>query len=206
LLAGIHVSPTSGLVTTESGGTAQFSVVLESAPTADVTIGFTSSNPQGGGTVSPASLTFTPQNWNVPQTVTVTGADDGDTSAGDVAYSIDASPAVSADPDYNGLQATSVLVTNLEDDAPDLQVVNLRVEPETGLTSGSALVVRWDDANTITDGDATAGPWSDYLQIVNTTTGETLATAVIPYDPTAAGNGPIGPSDSRARHYNFTLP
>ena len=33
------VSPTSGLTTTEAGGTATFTVVLNAQPTADVTIG-----------------------------------------------------------------------------------------------------------------------------------------------------------------------
>jgi hypothetical protein len=37
-----------------------------------VTIALTSSDTTEG-TVSPASLTFTPGNWNVAQTVTVTG-------------------------------------------------------------------------------------------------------------------------------------
>ena len=43
--AGITVSPTAGLVTTEAGGTATFTVVLESQPTADVTIGLSSRTP-----------------------------------------------------------------------------------------------------------------------------------------------------------------
>ena len=37
--AGITVTPTSGLTTTEAGGTATFTVVLDSQPTADVTVG-----------------------------------------------------------------------------------------------------------------------------------------------------------------------
>ena len=37
--AGVTVTPTSGLTTTEAGGTATFTVVLTSRPTADVTIG-----------------------------------------------------------------------------------------------------------------------------------------------------------------------
>ena len=43
-IAGITVTPTSGLTTTEAGGTATFTVVLNSQPTANVTIGLTSSN------------------------------------------------------------------------------------------------------------------------------------------------------------------
>ena len=51
-IGGITVSPTSGLVTTEAGGTATFTVKLNTAPTADVTIGLTSSD-LTEGTVSP---------------------------------------------------------------------------------------------------------------------------------------------------------
>src|SRR6185503_3596823 len=43
-LVGIIVSPQSGLVTTEVGGTASFSVVLTSEPVANVTIGMSSSD------------------------------------------------------------------------------------------------------------------------------------------------------------------
>src|SRR5205085_1535082 len=75
-VAGITVTPTTGLTTTEgAGGTATFTVVLSSQPTANVTIALSSSN-TAEGTVSPASLVFTPANWNVAQTVTVTGVDD----------------------------------------------------------------------------------------------------------------------------------
>ena len=84
--AGITVTPTSGLVTTEAGGTATFTVVLTTQPTADVTIGLSSSDTTEG-TVVPASLTFTTANWNVAQTVTVTGVDDA-LDDGDVAYTI----------------------------------------------------------------------------------------------------------------------
>jgi len=61
--AGITVTPTSGLNTTEAGGTATFTVVLNSEPAADVTIALSSSDTTEGN-VSPASLTFTSANWN----------------------------------------------------------------------------------------------------------------------------------------------
>ena len=57
--AGITVTPTTTrLTTTEAGGTATFTVVLNTQPTADVTIALSSSNPTEG-TVVPASLVFT---------------------------------------------------------------------------------------------------------------------------------------------------
>src|SRR5262249_3243356 len=73
--AGITVTPTSGLITSEGGQAATFTIVLNSQPTADVMIGLSSSDTTEG-TVSPPSLTFTAANWNVPQTVTVTGVED----------------------------------------------------------------------------------------------------------------------------------
>src|SRR5207247_2058726 len=73
--AGIAVTPAAGLATSESGGSGSFTVVLESEPAADVTIPVASSNP-AEGSAAPASLTFTPADWSVAQTVTVTGADD----------------------------------------------------------------------------------------------------------------------------------
>jgi hypothetical protein len=123
--AGITVAPTSGLVTTEAGGTASFSVRLNSEPTADVTIAVSSSD-TGEGTVAPATLVFTAANWNTPQTVTVTGVDD-DVDDGDIAYSIVTAAAVSDDPDYGGLEVADVAVTSQDDDeSMDLGRVDFR--------------------------------------------------------------------------------
>ena len=114
--AGISVTPTGGLRTTEAGGTATFSVFLNRQPSADVTIGLSSGNP-AEGTVSPASLTFTTGDWNVPKQVTVTGVDDFKKD-GDVAYSIVTAAAVSSDVSYNGLNPPDVSVVNVDNDVP----------------------------------------------------------------------------------------
>jgi hypothetical protein len=129
--AGITVSPTSGLTTTEAGGTASFTVVLTSQPTASVTIGLSSSN-TAEGTVSPASLTFTAANWNTTQTVTVTGVDDF-VDDGDIAYSIVTAAATSADGNYSGLNPANVSVTNNDDDT-----AGIRVSPTSGLSTTEA--------------------------------------------------------------------
>ena len=109
------MTPTTGLTTTEAGGTATFTVVLTTQPTADVTIGLSSSDTTEG-TVLPASLTFTAANWNVAQTVTVTGVNDA-LDDGNVAYTIVTAPATSTDAIYNGVNAADVAVTNTDDDA-----------------------------------------------------------------------------------------
>jgi subtilisin-like proprotein convertase family protein len=87
-------------VTTESGGTANLSVVLTSEPTSNVTVTLSSSDTTEG-TISPASLTFTSANWNVPQPAILTGANDSIVD-GNVTYFANASTA-SSDPSYNGL-------------------------------------------------------------------------------------------------------
>src|SRR5207244_3646325 len=112
--AGITVNPTAGLTTTEAGGTATFTVVLNTQPTADVTIGL-SSNDTTEGTVSPASVTFTSADWNTPQTVTVTGVNDA-LDDGDIAYSIVTAAATSADSSYSPVNASYVSVTNTDND------------------------------------------------------------------------------------------
>ena len=129
--AGIVVSPLAGLVTTEAGGTATFTVVLGSQPTADVTIAL-ASDQAGEGTAAPASVTFTSADWNVPQTVTVTGVDDL-IDDGDVAYTIATAAATSADPNYSGVDAGDVAVTNTDDDA-----ASITVAPVAGLTTTEA--------------------------------------------------------------------
>jgi len=113
---GITITPTSGLATTEAGGTATFTVVLNTQPTADVTINLTSDN-TAEGTVNQTSLTFTPANWNTAQTVTVTGVDDL-VADRDIAYNIITTPATSADANYNGMDGADVTVTNTDDDSP----------------------------------------------------------------------------------------
>src|SRR3989442_858252 len=97
------VKPECRRVTTEAGGTATFTVVLTSERTASVAVGLTSSD-LTEGTVAPASVTFTTANWNVAQTVTVTGVDDL-VQDGNIAYSIVTAPATSADTVYSNLNA-----------------------------------------------------------------------------------------------------
>ncbi|HIO62336.1 MAG TPA: hypothetical protein EYN39_11125 [Deltaproteobacteria bacterium] len=63
--------------TAEDGTTSTFDIVLSAAPTEDVTVSVSSSN-TSEGTVSPATLTFNSANYNVAQTVTVTGVNDAD--------------------------------------------------------------------------------------------------------------------------------
>ncbi|WP_220498365.1 Calx-beta domain-containing protein [Rhodopirellula sp. JC639] len=111
---GITVTPTSGLTTSETGGTAAFSIVLDSAPTADVTISLSSSD-SGEGIVDQTALTFTPDNWDSAQIVTVTGVDDTVRDR-NVSYVIQTGAAQSSDVAYDGMDADDVQVTNQDNE------------------------------------------------------------------------------------------
>ncbi len=67
------------------------------------------------GTVAPAQLVFTPANWNIPQTVTVTGVNDT-ADDGDKTYRILIKAGTSTDTLYNGLVPGEVTVKNIDDD------------------------------------------------------------------------------------------
>jgi hypothetical protein len=120
-VAGAVVSRTSGLVTTESGGTDNFVVVLTSQPTSTVTLSLTSSNP-AEGTVFPTSLLFTPapgpDAWNMPHVVTVTGVDDAllDQTG---PYTIVTGALASSDSNFNGLAVADVSCENADDESPN---------------------------------------------------------------------------------------
>lgn len=74
---GITFSKTSGIATSESGGSDTITVTLNRQPFGTVTMDLSSSN-VNEGTVSPTTLTFTPADWNLgsQHLITVTGVDD----------------------------------------------------------------------------------------------------------------------------------
>ncbi len=159
--AGVTVTPTSGLITTEAGATTTFSVCLTSQPSSNVVIAVSSSN-TAEGTVSPAELTFTPSNWGEPQVVTVTGIDDS-VDDGDVAYVIATAAAVSSDPNYHGLDVPDVAITNEDDDTfdfVDLGIVDFRQLDDLSPGAGEL----WFRLVTAHDGWLTAQSVSEWSQ------------------------------------------
>ena len=111
--AGI-VARANGRNTSEGGGSVDITVALGEAPQHDVTVAFDVSDPSEGA-LSKTSLTFTPDNWQSPQIVTVTGVQDT-LADGDIAYTVDFTASTSADSIYNGLTAPSISLINLDDD------------------------------------------------------------------------------------------
>ena len=101
------VSPTTGLNTTEAGGTAVFTVVLDAQPLADVTLGLSSTD-AGEGSLSSSSLTFAVGQWNESQVVTVTGMDDVWVD-GDISFNVTTGAARSSDTNFNGASVADVV-------------------------------------------------------------------------------------------------
>lgn len=157
----INVNPTTGLSTSEAGATASFTVVLGSQPTANATIGLRSSDTTEGA-VNPTSLTFTNSNWNTPQTVTVTGQDDGIVD-GPISYMVITDPAVSDDPEYKDLNASDVSLTNTDNDA--LPVISQFNASAASIAYSGSTTLSWaSNGGKCTASGATAGgQWSGDL-------------------------------------------
>ncbi len=139
--AGITVTPATAN-TSEAGGTATFTVVLNSQPTANVAISYASSDTTEG-TVSPGSLTFTPSNWNVAQSFVVHGVDDT-IMDGNQAYTINFAPTNSGDPNYNGVSIAQRSLTNIDNDNPPA----VGTSGTTGRLSGAPWTVCRADTST----------------------------------------------------------
>ena len=99
------------------GGSGTYSVALTSRPTASVTV--TAAAPAGTDlSVVPAELAFTPHDWAMVQTVTVTAQQDDDAladAAVELAHTVRGG-------DYSGTPVPAIAVTVVEDDAPTLAV------------------------------------------------------------------------------------
>ena len=133
---GVTVNPTA--VTITEGGTVTYTVVLDTEPAGNVTVTVNDPTDNTDVTADPAALTFTDQNWNVAQTVTVSAAQDGD--AADETATVTHTVASTADADYQGISTADVAVT-LEDDAPETVTVSYEQGTYT-VAEGSSVTVK----------------------------------------------------------------
>ncbi|WP_419909904.1 fibronectin type III domain-containing protein [Candidatus Poriferisodalis sp.] len=134
----VTVTPASLSIT--EGAAGAYTVVLDTKPAHDVTVAPASSDPAAAG-ISPASATFTPADWDIPRTFTVTGTADGDTHDENVTVS---HRAASSDAQYDAITIDSVTVA----------VADTTVElpgPVTGLTLAAKprnVTVSWQAPDT----------------------------------------------------------
>jgi predicted extracellular nuclease len=111
--AGVTIHQTGGNTAVAEGGASDtYDIVLNAPPSADVTI---TVSPDAQLQASPGTLTFTPANWNVAQTVTVHAVDDAvfeGAHSGTITHA-----ATSADPAYQGMAIAAVTVGIEDNDA-----------------------------------------------------------------------------------------
>ncbi|NCQ71788.1 MAG: hypothetical protein GPI99_22815, partial [Microcystis aeruginosa W13-15] len=152
---GITLTQTGGNTTiTEGGNTDTYSLVLKTQPTSDVTITLTGDSQI---TLNSTTFTFTPTNWNTPQTVTITAVDDTLTEGNQTAtitHNIS-----SSDTNYNGLTIGTVNVSIQDNDAEIKGTV-------------------WNDidGNAVNNNEPSLSGWTVYLDTNNNNqldTGET---------------------------------
>ncbi len=141
--AGLVVSETAVTVA-EDGGTAVYTIKLATKPTDDVTVTINSNvfaaavvDGSDDGTTGSATetLTFTPSDWNTPQTVTVTGVnndidDPNDRRTSTIRHTVSSA----SDTKYDFTSTQNVAVTVNDDDSVGFNVgivVNSVVEDES---------------------------------------------------------------------------
>ena len=140
--AGFIVTPLT-LTTAEAAGpgkTATFTVVLTSKPATDainyVVVVDVVSNDLTEGTVDLAQLTFDHTDWNIPQTITVTGVDEVLVD-GDITYTIvnTVNAGSTTDANYDPLNPDDVSVTNTDNDAAFVSINSFsQIETNSGTT------------------------------------------------------------------------
>ncbi|MFK7818650.1 MAG: peptidoglycan DD-metalloendopeptidase family protein [Planctomycetaceae bacterium] len=161
---------TAGLAVVESGGnsavselgtTDTFTVSLTAQPLGNVVIDLTSSD-TSEVTVSPSSITITPGEWDLPQTITLTGVDDTPVDGDSVTQIAVTVNDELSDDAFDGIEE-SVSVTNTDDEIASMTVTasgGSTVVDESGTT---------DDVSVVLDAQPT-GPV--VLDVVSTDTGE----------------------------------
>ncbi|MCB0161210.1 MAG: hypothetical protein KDD83_23915, partial [Caldilineaceae bacterium] len=118
---GVRIAPTA-LALDEEGGDATYDVVLTGAPQDDVRV--TPHYDAAQLDVTHAPLIFTPQNWSVPQTVTLRAQDDRvDERADGVTYTTHISHTVSSDDGaFDAILAPNLVVTIADNDTAGVRL------------------------------------------------------------------------------------
>ena len=134
---GVTVAESGGATNVvEGGATDTYTLVLTAQPTANVVVTATP-NAQlnlGAGAGSSTSVTFTPANWNTPQSITVTAVDDHvaeGTHSGTIAHS-----ATSTDANFNGVTISGVTASIVDNDNAGVTIDKL--DGSVDVTEGGA--------------------------------------------------------------------
>ena len=130
--------------------------------------------------MAPASVTFTPDNWNAPRTVIVTGVDDT-LADGNQPFNVSTSHNFSQDPNYNGLAIPAVAFTNTDNDT-----AGITVNPPAAMASTSE-----------------AGRQVTFSIVLNA---QPSASVVVPLSSSDTGEGTVGAASLTFTPANWNAP
>jgi Ca2+-binding RTX toxin-like protein len=141
VLAGFSIIESGGITSvTEAGLTDTFAISLTEAPASDVVLSVASSD-TSQVTASPESLTFTPTNWNLAQTVTATGVNDTLRDGNEtITITVAVNDALS-DEAFDRVADQIVRVTTLDDEVGPPAPGTAIVVPDPQNPAGQMLVV-----------------------------------------------------------------
>jgi hypothetical protein len=169
-VAGYGLTQTGGSTTvSEAGTTDAVGVVLTSQPFSNVVLAVLGSD-AGEAVVSPSSLTFTPENWSTPQSLTVTGVDDPVVDGDQVSNVRVAVEDASSDDAFDALPDRTILVTTSDNDQSGFIVSETggtTLVSEAGTTDEFTVVLAMQPASSVVltisgsdDTEATLAPAS----------------------------------------------
>ena len=202
---GVMVSPTP--LPVDEGMTATYTVVLKSEPTGSVTVTVNDPTDNTDVTAGPASLTFDENDWDTPQTVTVSAVQDAD--------GVDESATVThtlSGADYARETASDVSVTVVVDETPGLTIDPTGIAVVPGGSNEYTVVLDTEPtvpvmvAITGHEGtDLTVGPelltfdendWDTPKTITVTAAGTAETdTVTLSHDPSGGEYGPLSADD-----------
>ena len=143
---GVTISDT--MLTVEEGSTGNYTVVLGTKPTGNVTVTI-SGHANTDVSLDKTALTFTDQNWSTAQTVTATAAQDDD-GVDETDVTLSHTVASTADTDYNGITAGSVTVSITDNDTAGVTISDTAVTVTEGGTNTYTVVLDTEPTDNVT--------------------------------------------------------
>ncbi len=192
VVGGFTVNDAAGFTIVESGGstsvgesgtTDTFTVVLNAQPNSNVVLTVVSGD-TGEATVGPATLTFTPANWNTPQTVTVTGVNDDLVDGSQTTTVTVAVDDANSDDNFDPVANQTVSVSTSDNDAAGFTIVESGGSTsvsESGTTDTFTVVLNAQPNSNVVltvvsgdTGEATVGPATLTFTPANWSTPQTV--------------------------------
>ena len=127
----------------ESGTTDNFTLVLDAQPYSDVVFDIGNADP-GEVLISAAQLTFTNANWNIPQTVTLTGIDDSDVDNNQTTLITVSVDPMASDDNFDAVDDQTISVTITDDDEP---YISFTTVSQVSLSENGSLIITAELSN-----------------------------------------------------------